>query len=277
MDVRVLGTVEVGTNGTWIPIEGPKERALVATLALEAGRNVPHARLVEALWGDAPPDTADKMLQWHVSRLRKAIGHGAVATTPSGYSLTVDAGNVDALEFVRLTDEGSALVHEQRYAKAIDHLTEALAMWRGAPFQDLADSAFRTGQQRRFEELHELARERWIECHIGLGHADVMVAELESVIAEHPYREGPWMALILALYRCGRQADALRTYQRFRRRLVEDLGIEPSGAIRHLEEQILRQDPVLDARRPKEDADDAMAPASPHVPRPATKGVGTHR
>jgi DNA-binding SARP family transcriptional activator len=100
MEVRVLGTVEVGTEGSWSPVEGPKERALLATLALSPGRNVPPARLVDALWGDTPPQTADKMLQWHVSRLRKAIGHEVVATTPSGYVLDVGNGHVDALVFV---------------------------------------------------------------------------------------------------------------------------------------------------------------------------------
>jgi DNA-binding SARP family transcriptional activator len=283
MEVRVLGTVEVATGGTWIPIDVPKERALVATLALGAGRTVAHARLVDALWGAVPPDTADKMLQWHVSHVRKTVGHDAVETIAPGYALAVDPPDVDALRFAMLVNEGSNLVRGRHYQAAIDRLSAALDLWRGPPLQDLADSEFRTGQQRRFEELHELARERWIDSHLGLGHADVMVAELESVVTEHPYREGRWSALILALYRCGRQADALRAYQRFRRRLAEDLGIEPTDAMRRLEERILRQDPLLDTNgrasgaNKGNDVAGGMIRASTRQAPPATTGPGSNR
>ncbi len=250
MEVRILGRVEVTNEGATIQIEGPKERAILSALALEAGTPVTSGRLCDVLWGDEPPETATKTLQWHVSRLRRSIGTDIVVTEPGGYSLGVAPEDVDAIRFERLLVHARDLLLHDDPAAAAQDLESALDLWSGAPLTDGADSDYRTGQDRRFAELHTLAHERLVEAELGLGHHESMIPRLHAMIAVEPYRDRPRELLMLALYRAGRQADALRSYADYRKLLVEELGIDPSEGVRELEERILRQDPQLDHRPP---------------------------
>ena len=253
MEVGILGPVDITQGEAHLTVEAPKERALVATLALNVGTPVAPAVLITALWGDDPPATAEKTLQTHVSKLRKLVGADVIASIPSGYVLEVDPGSVDAHRFEELLDAGRDALRDGDARTALRLLSECRALWRGVPLTDLADGAFRLGQSTRLAELWLLAAERRVEAELVLGHHRETVGELEALVAEHPFREALWGQLMVALYRSGRQADALRCFQRLRRVLADELGIEPSAPIVRLESQILRQDPQLDLqplRRP---------------------------
>ena len=250
MEVGILGPVDITEGEAHLTVEAPKERALVATLALNVGTPVPPAVLITALWGDDPPATAEKTLQSHVSKLRRHLGTEVIVSEPSGYVLQVDPGSVDAHRFEELLDAGGDALRDGDARTALRLLSECRALWRGEPLTDLADGAFRLGQATRLAELRLLAAERRIEAELVLGHHRETVGELEALVAEHPFREALWGQLMLALYRSGRQADALRRFQRLRRVLADELGIEPSAPIVRLESQILRQDPQLDLQPP---------------------------
>ena len=250
MEVGILGPVDITEGEAHLTVEAPKERALVATLALNVGTPVSPAVLITALWGDDPPATADKTLQSHVSKLRKLVGADVIVSVPSGYVLRVDPGSVDAHRFEELLDAGSDALHDGDAQTAARLLAECRALWRGEPLADLAHGAFRLGQATRLAELWLLAAERWIQAGLVLGHHRETVGELEALVAEHPFREPLWGQLMVALYRSGRQADALRHFQRLRRVLADELGIEPSAPIVRLESQILRQDAQLDLQPP---------------------------
>jgi DNA-binding SARP family transcriptional activator len=199
MDVRVLGPVEASVNGRPIALGGGKPRALLALLALNAGSAVSPARLIEGLWGEQPPATASKLVQVYVSQLRKALaasGDGAeIVTRRHGYELRVGAGTVDAERFERLLARGAP--------------REALGLWRGPPLDDVADEPFAGAEIRRLEELRLAALELAIEHDLDEGRHRDVIAELEALVAAEPLRERLHELLMLALYRCGRQADAL--------------------------------------------------------------------
>lgn len=281
MDVRVLGPVQVADGDHAITIDSTRERAVLATLAVHAERTVSAARLIEGIWGTDPPETAGNTLHSHISHLRKAIGPEALVTTSAGYRLELPASSIDASEFERLLTDGSAALDAGDPTTAAKAFTEALDLWRGEPFTDLADGEFRLAQERRFGELHLLVRERLASAQLALGGHERAIPDLEAFVAEHPYRERPWSLLMLALYRAGRQADALRTYQRLRMRLADDLGIDPSDSVRRLEERILRRDPQLDLAPPPP-AHNLPAYASSFIGRDAeidtlVEAVGRHR
>ena len=250
MEVGILGPVVITDREADLLVEAPKERALVATLALNVGIPVPPAVLITALWGDDPPATAAKTLQTHVSKLRKLVGTDVIVSDPSGYVLQVDPGSVDAHRFEELLDAGRAALRDGDARTAARLLAECRDLWRGEPLADLAEGAFRLGQETRLAELRLLAAERRIEAELALGHHRDSVGELEALVAEHPFRESLWGQLMVALYRSGRQADALRCFHRLRRVLADELGIEPSAPIVRLESQILRQDAQLDLQPP---------------------------
>jgi DNA-binding SARP family transcriptional activator len=238
MEFRILGPLEVIEDGRSVELGGQKQRALVALLLLEPNCVVSRDRLIEALWEDEPPDTAPKALQVHVSNIRKRLGRDRIATKPPGYAIRVEPGELDLDRFERLVEEGGRR-----------RLAEALALWRGPPLADFARTRFAQHEIGRLEERRLTVLEQRIEADLAFGqHAD-LVAELESLVAEHPLREQIRALQMLALYRSGRQADALEAYQDARRVLVEELGIEPGRELRELHQTILRQDPVLELDR----------------------------
>ena len=248
MEFRVLGPFEATDGMTPLRLGGPKPRALLARLLIDVNRTVSVRRLVEDLWGDDVPDSAVKMVQIHVSHLRKVLPPGILRTQPPGYVLDADPESVDLTRFLRLREEGRSALVGGDPARASRLLAAALALWRG-PALDEFDEPFARVEAARLEELRLVCLENRIEADLEAGrHADV-VGELEALVARHPLRETLHGQLMLALYRSGRQAEALSAYDRFRRTLDEELGIEPYEALKQLQVQILTQDRDLSPAR----------------------------
>jgi DNA-binding SARP family transcriptional activator len=263
MDFRILGPLEVLDEGRVLRLGGSKQRALMALLVLHANETLSTDRLVDALWGERPPATAAKTVQVQVSRLRKALAGGEggdlaalVATREHGYELRLDPECLDAHRFERLVAQGRDELAAGRPERAASALEEALSLWRGPPLADLAYESFAQGEVARLDELRATAHEELIEAKLALGRHAEVIGELERLVVEHPYRERLRAHLMLALYRCDRQADALQAYQDARRALVEMLGIEPGERLRQLERAILEQDPRLQLAA----ADEPVAP-----------------
>ena len=260
MEFRILGPLEVHAGGELVPLPGAKPRAVLAVLLLHANRPVGADRIAQALWGEDAPAGAANTVQVHVSRLRKALGGGALVTTAAGYELRVEPGQLDADRLAAGLADGRAALDAGRAQEAAAALEHALAEWRGPPFADLGDAPFADRERERLEDLRVSVSEELVEARMALGrHADV-VAQLDALIAEHPYRERLRAQQMLALYRSDRQADALQAYQDARHALVEELGIEPGERLRELERAILAQDPALAA--PEAAARAATAPAA---------------
>ena len=242
LEFRILGPLEVLDDGRPIALGGQKQRALLALLLLDAGRVVSIDRIVDALWGERPPKTAPTSLQNFVSHLRKALGADILVTRPPGYLLRIAPEQLDLERFRMLVDAAKRSPVQERAAK----LRQALTLWQGPPLADFALEAFAQPEIGRLEELHLAAIEERIEAELAVGaHAEV-VGELESLVEEHPLREGLRRQLMLALYRSGRQAEALQVYHDARRVLVDELGIDPSRSLQQLHGAILRQDAELD-------------------------------
>lgn len=244
---RLLGPLSLQLDGQPVALGGQKRRALLATLLLEAGDQVTRDRLIDALWGEDPPDTARNTLQVYVSQLRKLLPDGLLETSAGGYRLAVDRSSVDVFEFVELAQAGRSALTIGDANGAAETLRTALALWRGPALADLAWEPFAQAEVARLEELRLAALEDRIDADLALGRHGQLVGELERLVAEHPLRERVRGQLMLALYRSGRQADALAVYQRARRALVDELGIEPGESLRKLERAILAQDPSLNA------------------------------
>jgi DNA-binding SARP family transcriptional activator/tetratricopeptide (TPR) repeat protein len=245
LDVRLLGPLEVSIDGGSVAIGGPKPRALLAVLALEAGRVVSVDGLVESLWPGEPPETAAHAVQVYVSQLRKTLGNETIATRPPGYVLQLDPVHVDVHRFARLVGEGREALGGGDAAAASSVLRDALALWRGPALADFTYEPFAQTDIARLEELRAVAFEERIEADLVLGRHAELVSELEALTETQPLRERPRAQLMLALYRSGRQADALAAYRDARETLVEELGIEPGPELRKLEAAILRQDDAL--------------------------------
>jgi len=244
VELRLLGPLEVSRRGRAVALGGPKPRALLAALALDLGRVVSVDRLVENLWPGATPDTAPHAVQVYVSQLRKALG-ATIATQPPGYVLELDPERVDVHRFGRLADEARAALQSGDAPAAEAALREALALWRGPALADFVYEPFAQADIARLEELRLDAVEERIEADLALGRHAELVSELEALVQTQPLRERPRGQLMLALYRSGRQADALAAYRAARETLVEELGIEPGPQLRELEAAILRQDESL--------------------------------
>jgi WD40 repeat protein/DNA-binding SARP family transcriptional activator len=245
MQIRVLGSVDVEMHGRSLKLAGPKQRGILSMLALGANTPVSLERLIDGLWGEEPPATAPKMVQQYVSQLRRLLADGdgpAIVTRGGGYELQVDPAAVDALHFEQLVERAGA----DNGARRTDLAREALALWRGPPLAGLLEEPFAASEARRLEELHLAAIELTIEGDLGAGrHADV-IGRLGALVDEHPLRERLRGLLMLALYRAGRQAEALDLFRDARWTLVETLGLEPGPELRRLQEAILRQDPALE-------------------------------
>jgi DNA-binding SARP family transcriptional activator/tetratricopeptide (TPR) repeat protein len=271
MDFRILGPLEVLHEGGEVALGGPKQRALLALLVLHAGETVATERLIDDLWEESPPATAAKTAQVHVSRLRRALGaDDLIETRERGYRLNVDPADIDAHRFERLVGAAREALARDSPEEAAAAASEALALWRGEPLAGMAHERFAQAEVGRLEDLRIAARELEIEAKLALGCHSEVIGPLEALIAEHPYRERLRAQLMLALYRCDRQADALQAYQNSRRTLVEELGIEPGERLRELEAAILAQDPSLALAR----REPARAPPPPQKAEPAPPPAG---
>ncbi len=246
MEFRLLGPLEAQKDERVIPVGGAKQRALLAILLLHANEVVSRDRLVEELWSERPAGSAGHSLDHQISRLRKTLEPSEMlATRPGGYVLQVEPEQIDAHGFERLFEEGRRANAVGKPAAAAEALRQALGLWRGGALADLAYESFARVEIERLEELRLAALEELFDAELALGRHQAIVAELESLTAKHPLRERPRAQLMLALYRSGRQAEALRVYADTRRRLVDELGLEPGQALQKLELAILRQDPSL--------------------------------
>jgi class 3 adenylate cyclase/tetratricopeptide (TPR) repeat protein len=228
MEFRVLGELQVEERGRLIEVVG-KQRVLLGVLLVNANELVSSERLIDALWGDRPPATAQSALQVHVSQLRKLLGAERIETGPSGYRLVVGPDELDSSRFERLLADGRG--------------EEALALWRGRPLAEFEREPWAAGEVARLEALRLAADEARIEAALARGEAPA--AELEALVRAQPFRERPRGQLMRALYRAGRQADALAVYQETRKLLVEELGIEPGPELQELHRQMLNHDPAL--------------------------------
>jgi DNA-binding SARP family transcriptional activator/ABC-type transport system substrate-binding protein/streptogramin lyase len=249
VEFAVLGRLEVRIDGEAVPLGGPKQRALLALLLLNASEVVSRDRLVDGLWGERAPASADRSLDSYVSRLRTLIGPDRIERHAPGYLLRVEQGELDLERFERLLEEGRTAAAAGRAQEASDRLHEALVLWRRPALADLLDEPVLAAESARLEERRLLALEERIDADLALGRGPELVGELERLVGEEPFRERPLGQLMVALYRSGRQAEALAAYQEFRRRLAEELGLEPGAKVRELEQQILRQDKELLAER----------------------------
>ena len=247
MEFRLLGLLQVAEGGRAIDLPRGKERALLAMLLLHANEPVSTDQLVDALWGERPPNHATKTLQVYVSRLRKSIGSDRLMTTPAGYSLTVAGCELDVDQFERLANEGRRALDDGDATRAERLLSEALGLWRGPALADFRFDDFAQPEARRLDALRADAASDRIDARLQRGRAQAVIGELEQLVAENPLEERPHRQLMLALYRTGRQADALEVYRRMRARLADELGLEPSPELQALERSILTQDPALDA------------------------------
>ncbi|HEX2293599.1 MAG TPA: BTAD domain-containing putative transcriptional regulator [Gaiellaceae bacterium] len=247
MEVRVLGPLEVDVAARRLELRRRKQRALIALLALRAGEVVSTDQLIEGLWGESPPKAALSSLQNLVSELRRLLEPELVVTRPSGYVFELVRDAVDAHRFELLVHEARSATEPNERAKL---LRSALSLWRGAPFADLAFEPFALLAAPRLEELSLLASEDLIDAELALGRHTNLLQEVETLVEKHPYDERLRAQLMVILYRCGRQADALEAYRQTRRFLIAELGIEPSAQLRDVELAILRQDPALAPRAP---------------------------
>jgi basic membrane lipoprotein Med (substrate-binding protein (PBP1-ABC) superfamily)/DNA-binding SARP family transcriptional activator len=249
VDFRLLGTLEVSAGDVTADLGPPKQRALLAALLLHAGEILPADRLIELLWGDAPPRTAGHSIQIYVSNLRKAfqaLGANAVLSTrPPGYQLDAHADSIDIRQFERRVREGTRLLREGSPDAGASELRAALRLWRGPALSDFAYEEFAQPDIRRLHDLHLDAIEELAAADLAAGRAVDVVPLLDTAIRDDPLRERSRELLMLALYRTGRHPEALRTYQHLRTVLDEELGLEPSPALQRLQERILLHDPSL--------------------------------
>ncbi|HEY3542931.1 MAG TPA: BTAD domain-containing putative transcriptional regulator [Gaiellaceae bacterium] len=265
LEVRLLGSVEALADGRALSIGGPKQRALLALLALEPGRPVTAAQLCEELWHGAPPARADATLRSYISRLRRTLGCDRVEAKAGGYALHADS--LDAHRFERLLQQGRDELARGAAGLAAERLHAALALWRGRALADVGAGGVLAAEARRLDELRVACLEERIEADLALARHEALVAELRALVEDEPLRERFWRQLAVALYRSGRQAEALAAYGEARHLLDTELGLEPSAELRELERAILRQE--VETVRP--------AQARHNLPAPVTSFVGRDR
>jgi len=246
---RILGPFEVLRGTSLVQLSGTR-KALVAALLLRANESVTIETLIDDLWGAAPPPTAPRMIRNAVSALRRQLPQGTLVTRPGGYELVVRPERIDAEQFEQLAAAGREALAAGEPAEAVARLREALELWHGRPLADFAYSQFAHAAIARLEELRVAALEDRIEAELQLGRDADLVGDLEALVREQPLRERPRAQLMLALYRSGRQAEALAAYQQARKLLADELGLEPSPTLRSLEQSILRHDPAMQPERP---------------------------
>jgi DNA-binding SARP family transcriptional activator/pimeloyl-ACP methyl ester carboxylesterase len=283
VEFGILGPLEIAAGGQPLPVQGARTRAVLAMLLVHANQVVPADRLTAELWAGQPADRAAASLQVRVSQLRKALRAAGEAdrlvTRPPGYLIRVTPGELDAPRFEHLARDGETALAAGDGALAARRLDEALDLWRGAALADVDDVPFAQAEARRLEERRLAALESRAEAMLACGGHRELIGELETLTAAHPLRERLWAHRMLALYRAGRQAEALRAYRDLRAILAGELGIEPSPALRELEGRILRQDTALAPPAPGEDragGPGARSEAEPPVTRYARSSDGIH-
>jgi DNA-binding SARP family transcriptional activator/class 3 adenylate cyclase len=273
MEYRILGPLEIADDkGAAVTVGAARERAVLALLALSVNTVVSVDRLRDGLFGEHPPEGAGHALQVYVSRLRKALREagqdGVLLTRPPGYLLSVEPLSVDAARFEALLRKGREQTKGGDHAGAAETLREALALWRGPALVDVLDAPAARAEATRLEEARLAATEERVEADLACGRHGELAAELEALTRDHPLRERLWAQRMVALYRCGRQAEALRAYQQLRAILGEELGLEPSAVLSGLETAILRHAPELDWRPTQ------PTPSSPTSPPPLPAPAG---
>ncbi len=251
-DFRILGPLEVAQGGQLVSLTGARQRALLAILLLHVGEAVSTDRLIDELWGDEPPEAGSAALRVRVSQLRRALGPAGelLVTRPPGYAMALAPEQLDLRRFEGLVEAGGAALAREAPGAAVESLREALALWRGPPLADFSYAQFAQAAIVRLEELRLAATELRVEAQLALGDHAQLAGELQALVLEHPLRERLCGQLMLALYRDGRQADALEAYRAARRRLVEEIGLEPGPELHDLERRILAQDVSLMVGRP---------------------------
>jgi DNA-binding SARP family transcriptional activator/streptogramin lyase len=254
----ILGPFEVHLNDEALALGGRQQRALLAALTLRANELVSSERLIDELWPEDPPDTADHLVHVYVSRLRKVLGdegRSILVTRPPGYQLLIERGQLDLHRFEDLIASAATAADDERATDAIGQLREALALWRGPALADLASESFARADAERLNELRMSATEDLMGSELAAG-GDDLVAELKSLVAQHPLRERLRSFLMVALYRQGRQAEALDVYERTRAVLAEELGIDPSQELQDMHHRVLSQDSTLLPTPPKRSSED---------------------
>ncbi|MGH3422295.1 MAG: AfsR/SARP family transcriptional regulator, partial [Streptosporangiaceae bacterium] len=245
MEVRLFGQLEALDGGVPVPVRGAKQRALLALLALQRGQPVSADRLIDVLWGDGQAANPANALQAQIGQLRRTFGPAAIITTEAGYALDVGPEDVDVVRFEHLGALGRRLAEAGQAADASAALGKALGLRRGEPLADFTYAGFFDAERTRLDELTLAAIESRAGADLMLGRHGELVGELEALCREHPVRERLWEVLMLALYRAGRQAEALSAFTEVRDRLAGELGIDPGPALRELQARILAQDPSL--------------------------------
>jgi DNA-binding SARP family transcriptional activator len=250
MEFGILGPLEVRRDGVPIEVPGTRQRAVLAVLLLNANQVVSTERLLNEVWGEDLPSAGGTALRVRVSQLRGALAPDGdvIATRSPGYVINLAPDQLDVHRFERHLREADRALARDDAAAAAATLEEALALWRGPALADFPYEGFAQGAIRRLEELRMSAREQHIGAQLALGGHPRLLAELQELVSAHPLRERLWAHLMLALYRDGRQAEALETYRRARKTLAEEVGIEPSAELRALEHSILNQAPELGGR-----------------------------
>jgi DNA-binding SARP family transcriptional activator len=265
VEFRILGPLEVAAGGTLLALGVPKQRALLAVLLLHANEAVSRERLIDELWGERPPARAAKLVQHYVSGLRKVLPADVLLTRTPGYLIRVEPGELDLHEFERLVQDARAATAEGDVARGADLYRRALKLWRGAALADVVLEGQAGREAAGLDDLRLAALIERMELELALGHHAEVVGELEALVERHPYQERLRGQLMLALYRSGRQTEALEAFHATRRLLVDELGLEPSQELQRLERAILQQEPSLELPR---------VPAQPAAPEPA---VAPHR
>ena len=276
MQVRLFGELEAWAGGVPVPVRGAKQRGLLALLALQRGQPVSADRLIDALWGDGQAANPANALQAQIGQLRRTFGAAAIVTSDAGYALDVRPDQVDVVRFEQLVRKGRRLAADGELASASATLGEALGLRLGEPLAEFAYAGFADAERARLDELTLVATESRADADLGLGRHGELAGELEVLCREHPLRERLWELLILALYRSGRQAEALRAYAEVRDHLAGELGLDPGPALRELQARILAQDaslaPASALARPAPVAAAGEGPAGGAVVAPVTAG-----
>ena len=265
VEFRILGPLEVtGPSGT-ISLPATKPRTLLGVLLLHSNEVVSQDRLIDELWGERPPSSATKLVQTYVARLRAALGRLAIETRPPGYLLRLEEDALDAARFRRLVGAGRLLAADGEPTQAAGVFSEGLLLWRGPALADVRFESFARNEVARLDEERVVAVLDRVDCELLLGHEHELVPELESLVNRYPLRERPRAQLMLALYRSGRQAEALKLYRETRRLLHDELGLEPSSRLQDLEHEILRHDPKLEPSLEPQGSDKVPRPRPAHL------------
>src|SRR5271155_5565586 len=267
----VLGPLQLIADGNPVPLGAPKQRAVLAMLVINRNRPLSVDSLINAVWDQLPVPAARASIHSYVSRLRGLIGaagldaNHVLASAPPGYQLSVDDANCDLGRFITEKTAGVHAAAAGRFEQASNHLSAALAEWRGPVLDDLRDFAFVDTYATALLEVKVVAHTALAEAEIACGRADAVIGDLEALTAEHPYRERLWAQLITAYYVAERQSDALDAYRRLKTNLAENLGIDPGPTVRALHERILRQEPLDTKRTARTTAMNSVVDLSPHT------------